>query len=363
MSQDPSVAFPQSSSTGGMKLEAVMEQLQRQQQARLEMERKERKLREAHIMYAQQVAAQQAILAAARASGANFMGKGLAVGVPGGGLPPRVSNQSSVDSEREDDEDRGRDSGDEDDDNEMMEGDEGSDDEDEGSASGLEFLRKQTLALQQSASRIPARPFGSYSASAPQRAASPPIRVKQEPDEGLSPAGPRSATSPNGQADWGFDDHFRQVSVLPWLLATPFFPYIFNSLMSSEHYPSKQSWLLVMCNNAGLHYLECFLDIIVKGFALPILTCLKMFPNFPFLNRATEQIQSCIIKTLFIETQRSKGPLPLSAFWFLSPAPCCEQLLDLDCGANLSSSIFVWRIKSLWMVDRRLAFVAKNPPK
>ncbi|XP_034536812.1 LOW QUALITY PROTEIN: AT-rich interactive domain-containing protein 3B-like [Notolabrus celidotus] len=215
MSQEPGVAFPQSSSSGGMKLEAVMEQLQRQQQARLEMERKERKLREAHIMYAQQVAAQQAILAAARASGASFMGKGLPVGVPGIGLPPRMSNQSSVDSEREDDEDRGRDSGDDDDDNEMMEGDEGSD-EDEGSASGLEFLRKQTIALQQSASRIPARPYASYSASAPQRTASPPIRVKQEPDEGLSPAGPHSATSPNGQTDWGFDDHFRQNGSAGW---------------------------------------------------------------------------------------------------------------------------------------------------
>lgn len=215
MSQESGVAFPQSTSTGGMKLEAVMEQLQRQQQARLEMERKERKLREAHIMYAQQVAAQQAILAAARASGASFMGKGIAGGVPGGGLPPRMSNQSSVDSEREDDEDRGRDSGEEDDDTEMMEGDEGSDD-DEGSASGLEFLRKQTLALQQSAARIPARPFGSYSASAPQRVASPPVRVKQEPDEGLSPAGAHSATSPNGQADWGFDDHFRQNGSAGW---------------------------------------------------------------------------------------------------------------------------------------------------
>ncbi|KAI9542090.1 hypothetical protein NQZ68_023673 [Dissostichus eleginoides] len=212
MSQDASggVGFPQSGSSGGMKLEAVMEQLQRQQHARLEMERKERKLREAHIMYAQQVAAQQAILTAARASGAaNFMGKTL--GVPGVMLPPRVSNQSSVDSEREDDEDRGGEE-DEDDDNEMMEGDEGSDEE-EGSASGLEFLRKQTLALQQNASRIPPRPFGSYSASAPQRSASPPIRVKQEPDEGLSPAGPQSATSPNGQADWGFDDQFRQLPI------------------------------------------------------------------------------------------------------------------------------------------------------
>ncbi|KAF7212789.1 AT-rich interactive domain-containing protein 3B isoform X2 [Nothobranchius furzeri] len=215
MSQEPSVAFPQSTSTGGMKLEAVMEQLQRQQQARLEMERKERKIRETHIMYAQQLAAQQAILAAARASGASFMGKGMPGSVPASSLPPRVSNQSSVDSERDDDEDRGRDSADEDDDNEMMEGDEGSD-EDEGSASGLEFLRKQTLALQQNAARIPARPFAGYSVSAPQRAASPPVRVKQEPDEGMSPAGPNSAASPNGQGDWGFDDHFRQNGNTGW---------------------------------------------------------------------------------------------------------------------------------------------------
>ncbi|XP_061621382.1 AT-rich interactive domain-containing protein 3B-like [Phyllopteryx taeniolatus] len=218
MSQESGVAFPQSSSTGGMKLEAVMEQLQRQQQARLEMERKERKLREAHIMYAQQVAAQQAILAAARASGPNFMGKGLAGAVPPP-QPPRVSNQSSVDSEKEDDEDRGHDSADEDDDNEMMDGDERSDEDEEGGggAGGLEFLRKQTLALQQSAARMPpARPYSSFVASAPQRAPSPPIRVKQEPDEGLSPAGAHPATSPNGQADWSFDDHFRQNGSASW---------------------------------------------------------------------------------------------------------------------------------------------------
>lgn len=246
MSQEPGVAFPQSTSAGGMKLEAVMEQLQRQQQARLEMERKERKFREAHIMYAQQVAAQQAILAAARASGASFMGKSLVGGMPVAGLPPRVSNQSSVDSEREDDEDRGRDSGDEDDDNEMMEGDEGSD-EDEGSASGLEFLRKQTLALQQNASRIPARPYSSYSASAPQRAASPPIRVKQEPNEGMSPAGPHSATSPNGQGDWGFDDHFRQVSACHSASSSALLPprriyslHIFIQISLSAHFPEQQ---------------------------------------------------------------------------------------------------------------------------
>ncbi|XP_070986215.1 AT-rich interactive domain-containing protein 3B-like isoform X1 [Oncorhynchus clarkii lewisi] len=217
MSQESGLGgvYPQAGTAGGMKLEAVMEQLQRQQQARLEMECKERRLREAHIMYAQQVAAQQAILAAARASGAGFMGKALVggAGIPRGGPLSRVSNQSSVDSEREDEEDRGRDSGD---DEEMMDGDEGSEEEEVG-ASGLEYLRKQTLALQQGASRLPAHPFGSYSTSGPQQVPLPPVRVKQEPDESRSPAGPHSATSPNGQADWNsFEDQFKQNGSGAW---------------------------------------------------------------------------------------------------------------------------------------------------
>ncbi|XP_064778081.1 AT-rich interactive domain-containing protein 3B-like isoform X3 [Oncorhynchus masou masou] len=218
MSQESGLGgvYPQAGTAGGMKLEAVMEQLQRQQQARLEMECKERRLREAHIMYAQQVAAQQAILAAARASGAGFMGKALVgggSGIPRGGPLSRVSNQSSVDSEREDEEDRGRDSGD---DEEMMDGDEGSEEE-EGGASGLEYLRKQTLALQQGASRLPAHPFGSYSTSGPQQVPLPPVRVKQEPDESRSPAGLHSATSPNGQADWNsFEDQFKQNGSGAW---------------------------------------------------------------------------------------------------------------------------------------------------
>ncbi|RXN15502.1 AT-rich interactive domain-containing 3B-like protein [Labeo rohita] len=200
--------FPHSASAG-VKLEAMMEQLQRQQQARLEMEHKERRLREAHIMYAQQVAAQQAILAAARASGAGFVGKSLIVGP---GQPPRVSNQSSLDSEREDEEERGRDSDEDDDDDGMMEGDEGSE-EDDRPASGLEFLRKQTLALQQGAIRMAGRPFGSFSdpaaAADAQGAPSPAVRVKQEPEDDLSPVEQPSASSPNGQADWSYEDHFK----------------------------------------------------------------------------------------------------------------------------------------------------------
>ncbi|KAJ8407792.1 hypothetical protein AAFF_G00268360 [Aldrovandia affinis] len=176
-------AYSQSGSAG-VKLEAVMEQLQRQQQARLEMERKERHMREAHIMYAQQVAAQQAILAAARASGsplgAAILGKGFGRGPPGGGHHSRVSNQSSVESEREDEDDRGRVS--EEEEEEMMEDDDG----------GVKRGVKRTR-------------------SAVQRAPSPSVRVKEEPeDEGRSPAGPHLPTSPNGQADWAYDEQFKQ---------------------------------------------------------------------------------------------------------------------------------------------------------
>lgn len=188
-----------------MKLEAVMEHLQRQQQARLEMERKEQRLREAHLLYAQQVAAQHAIMAAARASTLANSGKAQMHGAA---------------LERSDGVIRGRDSGDDDDDadadnddEEEPMADEGSDedDDDNGPVSGLEFLRKQTLALQQSAM---ARQFAGYAASTAagsRRDNSSPIRVKEEPEDDLSPAGPQTATSPNGQADWGYDEPFKQV--------------------------------------------------------------------------------------------------------------------------------------------------------
>lgn len=187
-----------------MKLEAVMEHLQRQQQARLEMERKERRLRDAHLMYAQQVAAQHAILAAARASAMGNSGKDQVHGVA---------------LERPDEVTRGRDSGDDDDDvdadnddEEEHMADEGSEEED-GPVSGLEFLRKQTLALQQStmAKRFTGYAAGTTAGPRIQRDDSSLIRVKQEPEDDLSPAGPQTATSPNGQADWGYEEHFKQV--------------------------------------------------------------------------------------------------------------------------------------------------------
>ncbi|KPP65452.1 hypothetical protein Z043_116130 [Scleropages formosus] len=207
----------------GVKLEAVMEQLQRQQQARLEMERKERHLREAHIIYAQQMAAQQAILAAASTSGTplgtGFLAKALPGGVSALGPQTRVSNQSSVDSEREDEDGRGRDSesGSEEGEEELMEAGEGSEEDRAGGGSALEYLRKQTLALQQGTSRP--RPYPSAGGAQP--APSPPVRVKQEPEDGASPTRRHFSTSPNGQADWSYDDPFKQVHSHPLMFCYP----------------------------------------------------------------------------------------------------------------------------------------------
>ncbi|XP_060780149.1 AT-rich interactive domain-containing protein 3B-like [Neoarius graeffei] len=193
--------YPQGGAAG-VKLEAVMEHLQRQQQARLEMERKERRLRDAHLMYAQQVAAQHAILAAARASALGNSGK---------------AQVHRVALERPEEVGRDRDSGDdEDDDNgdeEEPMADEGSEeDEDEGPVSGLEYLRKQTLALQQSTvtTQFTGYAAGTAAGTRIQRDDSSLVRVKQEPEDDLSPAGPQTATSPNRPADWGYDEHFKQ---------------------------------------------------------------------------------------------------------------------------------------------------------
>ncbi|XP_062861040.1 AT-rich interactive domain-containing protein 3A-like [Trichomycterus rosablanca] len=193
--------YPQGGSAG-VKLEAVMEHLQRQQQARLEMERNERRLRDARIMYAQQVAAQQAILAAARASAL------------GHGAKPRGHAGAS---ERPEEAGRGRDEEDDadnDEEDDAMEADDFSEEEEEededGPVSGLEFLRKQTLALQQGAIRQFGVLSGTAAGAPTHRDAPSPVRVKQEPRDDLSPTGPQTGVSPDGQADWGYEEHFKQ---------------------------------------------------------------------------------------------------------------------------------------------------------
>lgn len=204
-----------------------MEQLQRQQQAKLEMERKERHFREAHILYAQQLAAQQAIMASARAQGApltpDFYSKNSRDRALKGGQGPQAAKGSMIitgpdqvhEEDAADEMDRGRGSeGDEDDDDEMMDGDDGSEEEE---SEGLEFLRKQSLALQQASVGVPPYPFPVYAASpsaAKKRPLSPTNKVKDEPDDSLTDQ--QSFNTPNGLNDWSLDDSFKQNGNSSW---------------------------------------------------------------------------------------------------------------------------------------------------
>ncbi|KAG7324041.1 hypothetical protein KOW79_012057 [Hemibagrus wyckioides] len=231
LSQDSGLAgaFSQTAlgAVAGVKLEAVMEQLQRQQQAKLDMERKERHLSEAHILYAQQLAAQHAIMASARAQGIPinpeyFSSSAREQALKNSqGPPTRVSTQSSVESvqDGEDDEEMNRgpaSAGEDDEDEEMMDGEDGSED-DEGD--GLEFLRKQSLALQQQGVGIAPYPFPVYAASpsaAKKRARSPPPKVKDEPEDSPSPTEQHSFNTPNGLSDWSFEDSIKQNGNASW---------------------------------------------------------------------------------------------------------------------------------------------------
>ncbi|KAF4081423.1 hypothetical protein AMELA_G00161040 [Ameiurus melas] len=230
LSQDSGLAgaFSQTAlgAVAGVKLEAVMEQLQRQQQAKLDMERKERHISEAHILYAQQLAAQHAIMASARAQGIPVNPEYFSnssreqVLKNSQGPPARVSTQSSVESAHDgEEENRSRgpaSAGEEDEDEEMMDGEDGSEDEE---SQGLEFLRKQSLALQQQGVGITQYPFPVYAASpsaAKKRAHSPPPKVKDEPEDSPSPTEQHSFNTPNGLADWSFDDSIKQNGNASW---------------------------------------------------------------------------------------------------------------------------------------------------
>ncbi|XP_013876980.1 AT-rich interactive domain-containing protein 3B [Austrofundulus limnaeus] len=164
-------------SPAGVKLEAVMDQLKREQE--------EKHLLQAQLLFTQQAAA---VAAAARASGSR------ADGVI---FQAAQQHLSRMDLKVEDS-DQGVE--------EMLEPEEGGDDvdddEEEGDEHGPPFQAKK-LDVQQ-VSRF--QPFGtSLPACEPE---SP--QMKQEEKSLSSPAGPTTFTSPNGFADWSYDELFRQ---------------------------------------------------------------------------------------------------------------------------------------------------------
>ncbi|XP_062926571.1 AT-rich interactive domain-containing protein 3A-like isoform X5 [Mobula hypostoma] len=186
----------------GMKLEAVMEHLQRQQQARLEMEGRERKdrgLREAHIFYTQQFAAQQAVLApSSRSSPATLGSRTLAAGPS----LPRVTDKNSMDSDPEDDAFEGEDPGSDLEDEGMARGgheDEDDEEEEEEDEEEEEYLRKQAASAVPP-QRLPPAHRPSVSGQSQQPGST----------QSISPSQAHSK-SPPGHHEWGYEEQFKQL--------------------------------------------------------------------------------------------------------------------------------------------------------
>lgn len=168
------------SSPAGVKLEAMMEQLQRQQE--------EKHLLQAQLLFAQQAAA----AAAARASGSR---------ADGAIFQAAQQHLSRVDLKVEDSDQEVE---------EMLEPEEGGDgvdddDEERRDENGPPFQAKKLDVHQ-----VPRfQPFPmSLPAAEPE---SPQMKQEQEEKSLSSPAGQTTFTSPNGFPDWSYDELFRQV--------------------------------------------------------------------------------------------------------------------------------------------------------
>ncbi|XP_077566914.1 AT-rich interactive domain-containing protein 3B-like isoform X2 [Stigmatopora nigra] len=166
----------------GLKLEALMEQLQRQQEAKQDLNLQDKHLLQAQLLFAQHAA----VAAAARAQS--------------GGRPDPFAKQAGKDhlggvnvgEEEEDDE-----------------GDIGDDDDSEDEmAVNVDNEQAQNPRLQQ----VPSLPFIPYSDPVAGKSSLPAVTVKQEEEEKelASPVGPPAYTSANGFTDWAYDEPLKQ---------------------------------------------------------------------------------------------------------------------------------------------------------
>lgn len=186
-----------------------MEHLQRQQEAKLEMNLQEKHLLQAQLLFAQHAAA-------ARASGSRLdsalFGKADGQTYPAA-QPALNSHLSRIDPDEE-----GEDSDSEE--QEMVEPEEHDemeedDDDDEEEEENGPHQQVKKPRFQQVAG-FPFPPYSTSQLLVKQMAESPPSVTKQEHEEKelRSPAGQQAFTSPNGFADWGYDEPFKQVSCL-----------------------------------------------------------------------------------------------------------------------------------------------------
>ncbi|KAM8974674.1 AT-rich interactive domain-containing protein 3B isoform 2-T2 [Pelodytes ibericus] len=164
----------------GMKLEAVMEQLQKQQQqAARSMQERERQIRETHRLYAQQLAAQHAMKSLPGPATISSNRTRLPVG------PPQSASDPDEDEEMEEDESDMGDSYDE-------------EEEDGRMAQGSSLAQKYLQAQREQQGIGKSNPQGT--------ASQPPLTVKEEPsEENFNP-------SPSKHHKQSMEEHIKQES-------------------------------------------------------------------------------------------------------------------------------------------------------
>lgn len=190
-----------------------MEHLQRQQEAKVEMSLQEKHLLQAQLLFAQQAAA---AAAAARASGSRLdsalLGRADVQPYPAA-QPGFNSHQSGMDPE-EDGEESDKDEREmvEAEEHDEVEEDDDDDDDDDGDEEENDPQMQAKRPRFQPAAGFPFLPY----ATAGKQMESPLPAAKQEQEEKEipSPRGQQAFTSPNGFADWGYDEPYRQVSCL-----------------------------------------------------------------------------------------------------------------------------------------------------
>ncbi|XP_075753558.1 AT-rich interactive domain-containing protein 3B [Pelodiscus sinensis] len=200
-----------------MKLEAVVEQLQKQQQQQqqqqqqgpLQMdsrERQQRQMREAQLLYTQQLAAQQAVLAATSGRPSSSPALGPLAKVPPAVGATRAFDQSSVTSEledeeeeeEEDEEEEGLEDGDLDEDTEMA----GKD-----ACSTLKYFHSQKAAHHNQ--RV-------ASTSNPLPAPGLPRGQQGKEEQGKDTTKQSYSGSPSGRQTWRVDEQLKQNGSLTW---------------------------------------------------------------------------------------------------------------------------------------------------
>ncbi|XP_078541272.1 AT-rich interactive domain-containing protein 3B isoform X1 [Lissotriton helveticus] len=191
----------------GMKLEAVMEQLQKQQQqlAPQAMEMRARQIREAQRLYAQQLAAQQASLAATsvKATGSPMMGQ-LSRAHPAAGVS-RGFHQDSVNSESEEDEEEEED---EDDDESLLD-----EETEHGDLHDSMDVTDRALMVSTKHFHVVQPDHRKESTSEPLLPQGPlPVDIKEEQED---PSDDLSG-SPRSHPSWGMDEQLKQNENLPW---------------------------------------------------------------------------------------------------------------------------------------------------